>query len=236
MTQILVVEPHPLTRQGLVAMLDAEPDLHVCADTCCAAPALEALARHTPDLAVLTIELAGMTGLDLAQQMLQQQPGLRVLILSLNEEALCAERALRAGAHGFLSKQEPAAVVLQAVRHVLAGGYFVSPKLLDGLLEAIARTAQPVIPSPADVLSEREMELFELMGQGLGTHEIADRMQLSMKTVESYRNRIKHKLNLTGTADLVRQAVMWQSEAHICYSWTGCDAVQLDHDPELEAS
>lgn len=223
--KILLIEPQPLTRQGLALTLDAEPDFTVTGQVCCADKALAAFEAADPDLVITAIDLADRTGMTLAQELLRIKPELRVLILSRHAEALCAERALRCGAHGYVVKQESADVVIQAARHILAGGYFVSHGVLDDLLKAIATRTQTLIPSPSDVLSEREMELFELIGQGLSTQDISGKMGLSVKTVESYRNRIKQKLNVTNLAELMRQAVMWLGPEHVCYSWKGCAAI-----------
>ena len=220
--RVLIVEPQPLTRQGLALTLQAQPDLEVCGEACCAARALDAFEASAPDLVITSLDLGDRSGLDLTADLVRRRPGLYVLILSRHAEALCAERAIRAGAHGYVIKQESADDVVEAARRVLAGRFYVSETVLDALLGAVARSAHPLIPSPADVLSEREMELFELIGAGLSTHDIAERMTLSVKTVESYRNRVKQKLYVDTMADLMRRAVMWKSPDHGCYSWTGC--------------
>lgn len=217
--RVFIIEPEPLTRQGLVLTLQAQPDLNVCGSACCAGGALDALEACAPDLVITALDLADQNGLDLTQALIQRYPRLRILVLSRHAEPMCAERALRAGARGYVVKQEPPEVVLEAARLVLAGSYYVSQNSLDGLLQAISRSSQTLIPSPSDVLSERELELFDLIGSGISTHEIAAQMSLSVKTVESYRNRIKHKLNVETMAELVRRAVIWKSPERYCFCW-----------------
>lgn len=218
-TRILIVEPQPVTRQGIALTLQAEPDLEVCGQACCAEGAFALFAACEPDLVVTALDLGDRNGLDLVHELVRQRPSLPVLVLSRHAEALCAERAFRAGARGYAVKHEPADTIVAAVRRLAAGRFYVSDSVVDELLVALARSRHPLIPAPTDVLSERELELFELIGAGLTTHDIAEAMHLSVKTVESYRNRIKQKLNVDTMADLMRRAVMWKSPDHAAYAW-----------------
>lgn len=222
MQTIFIIEPEPMTRRGLALTIQAEPDLDVCGEAATSAEALAYLDTHTPDLTTLEIDLPDLNGLDLMQRLRAQTPDLRMLAMAGQEEAICAEQVLRAGGRGYVVRHEPIAVILTAIRQVLAGHYFVSERVVDELYEAIADSRDALIPLPSDVLSEREMELFELIGQGLDTRTIADRMRVTTTTIESYRNRAKEKLNLARTSDLLHQAAKWAQENRVCYSWQGC--------------
>ena len=222
MKRIVLVDPQPLSRRGLAQIICDQPDLQVADQFSSGQAGLDYATAHPPDLVMAEVRTPDVNGLDLTQHLIAVLPRARVLLYSQRQEAVCAERSLRAGARGYLVKSEEGPVVLQAVRHVLAGGYYVSLCLLDELFCAIAASLNPLIPSPADVLSTRELELFEYMGQGLSTNEIAEHMQVSIKTVESYRKRAKEKLNLKSTTALLRMAVRWLDKDQICYSWSGC--------------
>lgn len=209
MKDILVVDDHPLMRKGLAMTLQAEPDLNVCAQVADAEEALAALEKLDPDLAIVDISLPGMSGLELIKHMQALKPELRTLVVSRHDEALYAERAIRAGARGYVMKLEAGDMIVKAVRRVLAGGIYVSEEINERLLLGLAAGRQELAQSPLEVLSDRELEVFELTGRGLGTREIAERLHLSVKTVESYRARIKDKLNLKTAAELMQHAVQW---------------------------
>ena len=209
MTHILLVDDHPLMRKGLAMTLESEPDLNVVAQCADAEEALKALSEHEVDLAVVDVSLPGMSGLELIKHMLAMEEGLRILVASRHDEALYAERAIRAGARGYVMKLEASEVILKAVRRVLRGGIYVSDEINDRLLMGMAQGHDPLAKSPLDVLSDRELEVFEMTGKGFGTREISERLHLSVKTVESYRARIKNKLNLKNAAELMQHAVNW---------------------------
>ncbi len=209
MKKILIVDDHPLMRKGLAMTLDAEPDLNVCGQVADAEEALSALETYNPDLAIVDISLPGMSGLELIKHMQALRPDLHTLVVSRHDEALYAERAIRAGARGYVMKLEASDMIVKAVRRVLRGGIYVSEEINERLLLGLAAGRQELAQSPLEVLSDRELEVFELTGRGLGTREIAERLHLSVKTVESYRARIKDKLNLKTAAELMQHAVQW---------------------------
>jgi DNA-binding NarL/FixJ family response regulator len=209
MKKILIVDDHPLMRKGLAMTLDSEPDLTVVSQLADAEEALSSLDKLEPDLAIVDISLPGMSGLELIKHMQALRPDLKTLVVSRHDEALYAERAIRAGARGYVMKLEAGKMIVKAVRRVLAGGIYVSEEINERLLLGLAAGRKELAQSPLEVLSDRELEVFELTGRGLGTREIAERLHLSVKTVESYRARIKDKLNLKTAAELMQHAVQW---------------------------
>ncbi|MEL6445409.1 MAG: response regulator transcription factor [Bacteroidota bacterium] len=209
MTRLLLVDDHPLLRKGLALTLNAEPDLDVVGQAASAEEALEAFGTLDPDVALIDISLPGMSGLELLKHLLALKPDLLTLVVSRHDEALYAERAVRAGAKGYVMKVEAADEIVQAVRHVLRGGIYMSEDLKDRLLFGAAVGRKAPMQSPLEVLSDRELEVFEMTGRGLPTREIAERLHLSVKTVESYRARIKTKLSLDSGTELMQHAVRW---------------------------
>ncbi len=209
MSKILIVDDHPLMRKGLALSLDAETDLTVCGQVANAEEALSVLEELDPDLAIVDISLPGMGGLELIKHMQALRPEMRTLVVSRHDEALYAERAIRAGARGYVMKLEAGEMIVKAVRRVLAGGIYVSEEINERLLLGMAAGRPKMAESPLELLSDRELEVFELTGRGRGTREIAERLYLSVKTVESYRARIKEKLNLKTAAELMQHAVQW---------------------------
>lgn len=209
MKKILLVDDHPLMRKGLALTLNAETDLEVVAQSESAEEALDAFEKTMPDLVIVDISLPGMSGLELIKHLLALKPDVAVLVVSRHDEALYAERAIRAGARGYVMKLEAGEVIVKAVRRVLAGGVYVSEEINERLLVGMATGRSSMTESPLEVLSDRELEVFELTGRGLGTRDIAERLHLSVKTVESYRARIKNKLNLNTATELMQHAVQW---------------------------
>ncbi len=209
MKKILIVDDHPLVRKGLAMTLDAEFDLSVCSQVADAEEALSALEECNPDLAIVDISLPGMSGLERIKHMQTLRPEMYTMVISRHDEVLYAERAIRAGARGYIMKRDAADMIVKAVRRVLAGGIYVSEEINERLLLGLAAGRQELAQSPLEVLSDRELEVFERTGRGLGTREIAERLHLSVKTVESYRGRIKDKLNLKTAAELMQHAVHW---------------------------
>lgn len=209
--RILVVDDHPLVRQGLERLLEAEPDLHIAGEAATADEALQLLDREAFDIVVLDIGLKQGSGLDLIGQVRARCAELPVLVLSMHQEEFYAERVLRAGAQGYVSKQGDPSQVVPAIRRVLNGELALSAPLADDL---VRRTLDGEEPRPAEeVLSDREAEVVRLIGGGLSTREIAEELHLSVKTIESYRANVKRKMGLRNGAELARFAYDWASRS-----------------------
>ncbi len=209
MTRIIIVDDHPLMRKGLMMSLSAESDVEVCAQASSAEEAMTLVESENPDLAIVDISLPGMSGLELVKHLHAIRPELYTLVVSRHDESLYAERAIRAGARGYIMKHEAGDVLMKAVRRVLSGGIYVSDEINEELLQGLASGHTMTQQSPLEILSDRELEVFELTGKGVGTREISERLHLSVKTVESYRARIKTKLNLSTANELMQHAVQW---------------------------
>ncbi|NBB74126.1 MAG: response regulator [Bacteroidetes bacterium] len=210
MHKIVIIDDHPLMRKGLALSLDAEVDLSVVGQMNSAEEAMDDLERLEPDLAIIDISLPGMSGMELVKHLQARMPDMRTLVVSRHDESLYAERAIRAGARGYIMKLEAGDVIVKAVRHVMSGGIYVSDEINERLLLSMASGGRErITQSPLEVLSDRELEVFELTGRGIGTRDIAERLHLSVKTVESYRARIKKKLNLDSATELMQHAVQW---------------------------
>ena len=207
--QILIVDDHPMMRQGLGQLISAEPDLCVCGEAETAAGALNAIGTLKPDLVLADISLPGKNGLELIKDFQSLQPGLPVLVISMHDESLYAERVLRAGGRGYIMKQEGGKKMMQAIRQVLEGKIYVSEKMSANILETFSGRHASAEGSPIEKLTDREFEIFQLMGQGQGTREIAEKLHLSIKTVDAHRANIKAKLKLTSASELIRFAVRW---------------------------
>lgn len=207
--RILVVDDHPLMRKGLALAIEEDPELEVVGQAADAEEALAVFSSLNPDMAVIDISLPGMSGLELIKHLMAIREDLLVVVVSRHDEALYAERAVRAGARGYVMKLEAGEKIVEALRHVRKGGVFLSEDVKDRMLFGAALGAKTPSQSPLEVLSDRELEVFEMTGRGRATREIAERLHLSVKTVESYRARIKNKLNLTTAAELMQHAVQW---------------------------
>ena len=208
----MIVDDHPMMRQGLAQLIDNELDLKVVAEADTGGQGLDIVVAQKLDLAVLDISLPDKNGLELIKDIRAVRPELPILIISMHDEALYAERVLRAGARGYIMKQEGGKKLLQAIRQVLTGQIYVSEKMSARILETFSGRRPDETASPVTRLSDREFEVFQLIGQGKGTKDIAQHLNLSVKTVEVHRSKIKEKLSLVTATDLVRYAVRW-SEA-----------------------
>jgi len=204
-----IVDDHPLMRKGLRLVLEAEKDIRVCCEKETAESMLETLEQARPAVVIVDVSLPGMSGIELIPRIHAINSGIKVLVVSRHDESLYAERAIRAGARGYLMKMAAGEEVVTAVRRVLGGGIYVSNEINERLLQGMAHGKSAFNRSPLDVLSNRELEVFEMTGHGQGTREISERLGLSIKTIESYRARIKTKLNLAGAAELMQHAVQW---------------------------
>ena len=207
-TRILLVDDHPLLRTGLALTLSDEPDFEVVGQAADAEEALDVIDWLDPHLVVVDLSLPGMGGLELVKHLQTIKPEVRTLVVSRHDESLYAERAVRAGARGYVSKLQAGDRIVEAVRTVLRGGIYLSDDVKDRMLFGAAAGRDPMA-SPLEVLSDRELEVFEMTGRGVETKEVAERLHLSVKTVESYRARIKAKLGLTNSTELIAHAVRW---------------------------
>ena len=212
---VMIVDDHPLVCKGLAELIREEPDLEVIAVVGTAADAMAALGRTCPDLMLLDLSLPGVGGLDLLKNARTQYPGLQVLVLSMHEESVFAERSLRAGAQGYIMKQEPGEKVIEAIRCVLSGNIYASPDQLTRLLRKIASNGEVDRKACGpESLADRELQVFTLIGEGCAAREIAARLNLSPKTVQTYREHIKAKLGLNSATELTRYAVLWYKGDH----------------------
>jgi DNA-binding NarL/FixJ family response regulator len=209
-SKVFIVDDHPIVRQGLALLISREPDLVVCGDAEEASGALRRIEELKPDLAVVDISLKGPDGLDLLKNVRLRHPNLPVLILSMLDESLYAERALRDGASGYIMKQEATERVLVAIRRILNGEIYVSDRMANRMLHRFAGGSQAGPRSPIADLTDRELEVFRLIGDGHGTRQIAEELCISVKTVESYQAHIKEKLSLKNARELVQRAIQWK--------------------------
>ena len=211
-TRVLLVDDHPVLVQGLTLIINSEPDLEVCGQAEDAATAITMTEQLKPDLAVVDISLKSSDGINLIKDLKARQPELLTMILSLHDEMLYAERALRAGAHGYVMKQSPLPVVVSAIRKVLGGGIYLSEKMAERMIAKASGLTSGAATSPVERLSDRELEVFRKIGNGLATKEIADQLHLSFKTVETYRAHIKEKLGIDSASELIQRAALWVRE------------------------
>ncbi len=207
--QVFVVDDHPIVRQGLALLINQEPDLAVCGEAEDAQSALQMLAAARPDILVVDISLNGPDGIDLLKNVRAREPNLPVLILSMHDEAIYAERALRAGAQGYIMKQEATEKVLVALRRILSHEVYVSDRIANRMLQRYIGSPSAEGTPIMTELSDRELEVFRLIGEGHSTRQIAVELHLSVKTVESYQAHIKEKLSLRNSRELVQHAIRW---------------------------
>jgi DNA-binding NarL/FixJ family response regulator len=208
--KVLIVDDHPLVREGLAAHISAQPDMQVCGEAPDVDGALKLLDRTHPTLIVVDLTLKNGHGLDLIKKVSRIAPQTKILVVTAHDESLLAERALRAGAHGYVNKQEAQETVIDAARTVLRGGRYLSAEMTQRLLERAV--AGPSRPGGIESLSDREIEIFELIGHGNSTRSIARQLHLSIHTIETHRENIRAKLNLRDGSELVRRAVQWVLE------------------------
>jgi DNA-binding NarL/FixJ family response regulator len=207
-TKILLVEDHQIVRQGIAQIINTENDMEVCAEAANASEALKLIAKRQPDLVITDISLNGMNGIEFLKHLKVQYPDLPAMVLSMHDEALYAERALRAGALAFVMKRESSEEVMKAIRSVLRGKFYVSESVGGRIFQKFLNSKRPT-ESPIAALSDRELEVFELLGHGRGSQEIARELHLSVKTVDTHRSHIKEKLNLHSVPEMIQRAVQW---------------------------
>lgn len=216
--RVLIVDDHPIVSQGLKQLIDAESDLSVCGCADRGDAALKLVASQKPSIVIVDLSLKDMSGIDLIKELNEKHPGLPMLVLSMYDEQLYAERVLRAGARGYVMKEAASDNVVAAIRQVLNGETYLGDRVKSRLLNRLVKSPEPANAkagpsSPIERLSDRELEVFRLLGQGYSTRRIAERFQRSIKTIEIYRANIKHKLDLKDATELIHYAIRWQSSA-----------------------
>lgn len=209
---ILIVEDHPILREGLLRVINHEGDLFVVGEAWDTHTAETAVREKKPDLVLVDISLRGSNGLDLIRALKTNYEWLHTLVLSMHDEVLYAERAFRAGAKGYVTKSEPSEILLAAIRKVLAGQYYLSDALISRVFGQLYEKRTEKGRSDVEKLSDRELGVLEMMGQGASTHQIAENLYLSMKTIQTYQQRIKDKLSLKNATELIQYATQWVNE------------------------
>jgi len=207
--RVFLVDDHPMVRERLALLISQQPDLEICGEASDAAEAIDRIGTTQPDIAIIDLSLRSSHGLDLIKDIKARGWTVPMLVLSMHDESLYAERVLRAGALGYISKQESTKTILQAVRRVINREIHVSPELAGSLVKRMIGGLPGSEASPVERLADRELEVFQLIGRGHGTRRIAEYLGLSTKTIESYRARIKEKLQLDDGIQLLQRAVQW---------------------------
>jgi DNA-binding NarL/FixJ family response regulator len=213
--RILLVDDHPITRQGVGVLINQETDLEVVGEADSAPAAIAFLEKQPVDLAIIDITLKTTNGIELMKHIRVLAPDLPVLVMSMHDESIYAERAMRAGARGYVMKQEASSKVLTAIRTVLTGELYLSDRMKERMLHRFVNNRKEKVGFSMDTLSDREMEVFQLIGNGYSTRQIASKLNLSVKTIDSYREHLKLKLQLDAGKDLVRYAIQWMKSEGI---------------------
>jgi DNA-binding NarL/FixJ family response regulator len=208
-TRIMLVDDHPIVREGLAESINRETDLHVCAQAEDHLEALKAIENSKPDLVVVDLMLRNSSGLELIKDIHSRWPGMLILVVSMHDETLYAERVLRAGAQGYITKQEAPRDILLAIRRILGGGVYLNERTASAVLARLGSKTQGASNTISELLADRELQVFELTGMGLSTREIAGQLHIDMKTVDTYRARIREKLNLKTSRELLQLAIRW---------------------------
>ena len=210
--KIVIVDDHPIVREGLAARIMRQPDLEVCGEAEDVADALELIKTIQPDLVIVDLSLKSGQGIDLIKKVKARWEHTKMLVSSMYDESLYAERALRAGAMGYINKQEMSEKIIDGIRQVLEGKIFLSPLMTERLLQRAVGSAPQLTQSPIETLTDRELEIFKMIGKGMTTRQIAGDLHLSVKTVETHRENIKGKIDVPNSAELGRAAVQWVLE------------------------
>jgi DNA-binding NarL/FixJ family response regulator len=210
--KILIVDDHPIVREGLAARLGRQPDFEVCGEAEDVADALDKVKSARPDVVIVDLSLKSGQGLDLIKRIKALDMDTKMLVSSMYDESLYAERSLRAGAMGYVNKQEVSEKIIDAIRLVVDGKIYLSPRMTERLLQRAVGAAPQLVQSPFETLTDRELEIFKMIGKGMTTRQIANELHLSVKTVETHRENIKGKLTLPNSAELSREAVQWVME------------------------
>jgi len=207
--RVLLVDDHPLVRERLAEIINREADLMVSGEAEDRHEAIEAILARPPDLAIVDLTLKNSDGLELIKDIRTRWPKMRMLVVSMHDESLYAERVIRAGALGYITKQEATRKILLAIRRVLAGTIYLNEKIANHILSRLTAHAGRMAATPGELLADRELQVFEMTGRGLSTREIANRLHIAVKTVETYRARIREKLRLKDTSELLQLAISW---------------------------
>lgn len=208
-TCILLVDDHPIVRQGLGTLIAQQPDMVVCGESDEVSGALRLIDQTHPDVIIVDLSLKESTGLDLIKDVRLRHPGVLTLVYSMRDESFYAERVLRAGARGYITKEEGGKAVIEGIRKILQGQIFLSERMASKMIGLLVGSAGPAATPSVRSLTDRELEIFELIGQGLPTRTIASQLHVSPKTVESYREHIKRKLKLDNASQLLKHAIEW---------------------------
>jgi len=213
--RIFLVDDHPLVREGLTNLINEQNDLIVCGEAEDSAGAITGIAKTRPDVVLVDISLKNESGLELVKNLESQFPLVALIVLSMHDEALYAERALRAGARGYVMKRESTKSVLASIRRVMEGGVYVSERVVNSMARRFTSSPKRAESSPVERLSDRELEIFRLLGQGRTTAQIADDLHLSLKTVQAYCARAKEKFGVSSLGELLRAAIRWEDATHL---------------------
>lgn len=207
--RIVVVDDHPVVRQGLSLLIEQEGDLEYCGDAESVSEALKVIEETKPDVAVVDISLKDSSGIELIKDIRLRYPQVQILVLSMHDESFYVERVLRAGARGYVTKDEATEKVIVAIRKILTGEIYLSERMSSKMLCKLVETRNATAGMSVECLSDRELQVFELIGRGMGTRHIAETLHLSTKTIESHRERIKKKLKLNDASELLQHAIQW---------------------------
>ncbi|THB81748.1 MAG: DNA-binding response regulator [Desulfobacteraceae bacterium] len=207
--KIIIVEDHPIFRMGIEELINREPDMAVCGDAEDVDTARDVIAHHQPDLVIVDLTLKNSNGIELIKEMVQEEKHLSFLVLSMHDESLHAERCILAGAKGYIMKQEASESVVTAVRQIISGNIYVSPAIMSNILNKFRNQPETLHESPLKRLTDREIQIFQLIGKGLSPSEMSGQLNISVKTIGTYRERIKEKLCFKHGSELVRTAVIW---------------------------
>jgi DNA-binding NarL/FixJ family response regulator len=210
--RILIVDDHPMMREGLSARIGRQKDMEVCGESDSAGEALKRVKTLMPDLVIVDITLVDSIGINLIKDVAAQYPNVKMLVVSAFEESLYAERSLRAGAHGYINKREVQEKIIDALRTVLAGETYLSPRMTQRMVSQAIKGEKPTERDPVERLSNRELEVFRLIGDGKATGEIARLLHLSVHTIDTHREKIRHKLDVKSGQELMQRAVQWVLE------------------------
>jgi DNA-binding NarL/FixJ family response regulator len=214
-SRVFIVDDHPLVREGLANLINGQDDLIVCGDAEDSSQAIIGIVKAQPDVALIDISLKNESGLELVKKLKRQFPLVGLIVFSMHDETLYAERALRAGARGYVMKREASKSVLASIRRVLEGGVYVSEKIINRLIRRPGVSREAPVTSPVERLSDRELEIFRLLGQGRSTGQIAADLNLSLKTVQAYCARAKEKFGVSSLTELLRAAIRWEDAKHV---------------------